>query len=314
MAANDKVICIGEDMTKKGGCWSYFANPKYHLTKEFGEDRMLDMPIAESAYSAFAVGAAIAGYHPVVEFMFSDFSTLGIEAIGNMAAKQHYLSGKRFSCPATFLLPQGGGGRSGAHHSQSVEAWYANIPGLKLVAPTSAADVRAYLRASIEDPDPVVFFYQRALFGISGEVPETLDELPSLAHAGKVLKVGADLTVVGYHRELLYAQEVAEQVEKETGKTIEIIDPVVLSPFDKELLVKSVRKTGRLLVVHQAPTHGGFGNQIISYAMEEAATDMKANPLLVGSKNCVIPFGMAEEFIYPSKDEIREGMLKVLNG
>ena len=312
MVADEKVICIGEDMTKKGGSWGYFAGPKHQLANEFGESRMLDMPIAESGYSAFAVGAAIGGYRPVVEYMFADFATLGFEAIVDMAAKCYYYSAKKNPCSCTFLMPHGGGGRSGGHHSQSVEAWWTNVPGLKVVAPTTPADVRAFLLASIFDPDPVVFIYQRALFGAKGEVPETLTELPKLGNAGKVVKEGADLTVVAYHRELNYAIEAAAEVEKETGKTVEIIDPRVLVPFDKELVINSVKKTGRLMVVHQAHTNGGYGNQIISYAMAEAATEMKANPVLVGSKNCVIPFGRPEDYIYPTKEEIKQGMLNLL--
>jgi Pyruvate/2-oxoglutarate dehydrogenase complex, dehydrogenase (E1) component, eukaryotic type, beta subunit len=312
MDADKKVICVGEDMSKKGGSWGYFAGPKYKLAEEFGEDRILDMPIAESGYSAMSVGMAIGGYRPVVEYMFADFSTLGTEAIIDMAAKLHFYSAKKNNAAITFIMPQGGGGRSGGHHSQSVEAWWTNVPGLKVVAPTTPADVRAFLLASIKDDDPVVFIFQRALLGSKGEVPDTPDTLPSLGNAGKIVKEGKDVTVVAYHRELNYAIEAAAEVEKETGRTVEIIDPRVLVPFDKKLVADSVKKTGRLVVVHQAPTNGGYGNQIISYAMEEAATFMKANPKLIGSKNCVIPFGRPEDFIYPTKEDIKNTIIEMI--
>lgn len=308
MVANEKVICMGEDMSKKGGCWGYFNG----LAAQFGDDRIMDMPISEAGYTAMAVGAAMGGYYPVVEYMFADFATLAAEGIINMAAKTRYFSGGKCTVPCTFLMPHGGGGKSGGHHSQSTEAWWTNVPGLKVVAPTSPADVRAFLRASIEDPDPVVFMFQRSLFGVKGDVPDTLEELPSLANAGKVLKEGTDLTVVAYQRELNMALAAAEKIEEETGKTIEVIDPRVLVPFDKELVASSVRKTGRLVVANQAPTVGSFGNQIIAYAMAEAATSMKSNPILVGGKNSVIPFGKAEDFVYPTQDNIAQAMLTAL--
>lgn len=308
LASDEKVICMGEDIGKQGGCWGNFTG----LQDKFGEDRVIEFPIVEAGYSLMACGTAMMGYRPVVEYMFADFSTLGFEAIVDVAAKFRYTSGGKGSMPVTFLLPQGGGGKSGAHHSQSVEAWFANVPGLKIVAPTTAGDTRAFLRAAIRDDDPVLFIYQRALMGTKEDVPDTLTEIPSLKNAGKLVKEGADLTVVAYHRALLNAQIAAAEVEAETGKTVEIIDPRVLIPFDKELLFRSVRKTGRLLVAHEAPKRGGFGAQIITWAVEECGKDLKSNPVHIGGANCVIPFGNLEEYVYPSKDDIKAGMLKAL--
>jgi pyruvate dehydrogenase E1 component beta subunit len=202
---DEKVIAIGEDIGPKGGCWGTFGG----LYGAFGDKRVLEMPIAEAGYSYFAIGAALAGYKPIVELMFADFAGITFEAIANVAAKMRYNAGGKLSLPITFVLPQGGGGKSGCHHSQSVEGWFQNVPGLKLVAPTTPADIRAFYRASIEDPDPVVFFFQRALLGLSEEVPDTLDKLPSLKNAGKIVKEGADLTIVAYHRALINAQAAA---------------------------------------------------------------------------------------------------------
>ena len=308
MAADEKVICIGEDIGPRGGCWFTFGG----LHAMYGDARVLEMPIAESGYTHFAIGAALMGYRPIVEYMFADFATLAFEGIADIAAKLRFNSGGKLSCPVTFVMPQGGGGKNGSVHSQSVEAWFANIPGLKIVAPTTPADIRAFYRAAIRDDDPVVFIFQRALLGVPGEVPETLEEVPSLKNAGKIVKEGSDLTVVSYHRSLLYSQAVIAEVEAETGKSIEIIDPRVLCPFDKELLFASVKKTGRLFITHEAPERGGFSAQIVSWVCENCYADLKAAPVRVCGKNSIIPFGDAEAFIYPSKEDIKAGILRAL--
>ena len=308
MAADEKVICIGEDIDKKGGAWGYFKG----LGDEFGYNRMLTMPISENAYSHFAVGAAYMNYRPICEIMFADFSTLAFEAIADVSAKVHFFSNGTSKAPIVWMLPQGAGSMSGVQHCQSVEGWYQNVPGLKIVAPTTPADYRAFLRASTEDDDPVVFIIQRALFGTKGEVPETLDEVPSLAHAGKVVKEGADLTVVAYQRALINCIEAAKEVEAETGKTIEIIDPRVLAPFDKECVFKSVKKTGRLMAAHEAPKTGGFSAQIVDCVVEEMGTELKANPVRVCGVNGIIPFGPPEKHLIPTKDDYKAGMLKAL--
>ena len=240
--------------------------------------------------------------------MFADFAALGFEAVADVSAKFRYNSGGKNSLSIVWLCPEGAGARSGCQHSQCIESWFANVPGLKIAAPTTPGDVRAFLRASIEDPDPVLFCFHKAIFGIKEDIPDTLDEVPSLKNAAKIVKPGSDLTVVAYHRALLKCLEAAEQVEKETGKTIEIIDPRVLIPFDKEALYKSVKKTGRLLVSHEAPERGGFGAQIIAYAMEECAGDMKSNPVSICGKNIPIPWGTLEDYALPSADDIKAGM------
>ncbi|KNZ41709.1 alpha-ketoacid dehydrogenase subunit beta [Acetobacterium bakii] len=308
MASDEKVICIGEDLGKQGGCWGTFTG----LQDKFGINRVLEFPILEAGYTLFSVGAALGGYRPIVEYMFADFVTLGFEGIVDIAAKIHFNSGGVDSCPVTFVLPQGGGGKSGAHHSQSVEAWFANVPGLKIVAPTTPADIRAYYRAAIRDDDPTLFIYQRATMGLTGEVPDVLDEVPSLAKAGKVVKTGADLTIVAYHRALVNVMAAAAIVEEETGKTIEIIDPRVLIPFDKECVFDSVKKTGRLMVAHEAPERGGFGAQIVSWVVENCMNELEAAPVRVAGVNSIIPFGDLEKYLYPSVEDMKAGILKAL--
>lgn len=310
MACDEKVICLGEDIGPKGGIWTSFGG----LHQKYGDKRVIEFPMAEAGYSLFGAGAAMMGYRPVVEIMFADFSTLAFEAIVDVCAKFRYNSMGKRSLPITFILPQGVGAGSGAHHSQSVEAWFANVPGLKIVAPTGAADVRLFLRASIRDDDPVLFIWHRGLMISKEEVPDTLapEDIPSLKNAAKIVKEGGDLTVVAYQRSLKLAEAAAAEVEAETGKTIEIIDPRVLIPFDKEKMFASLRKTGRLLVSHDAPATGGFGSQIITWAVQEMGTELRCNPVSVCGKNLVIPFGMLENYVVPQKDDLKAGMLKAL--
>jgi pyruvate dehydrogenase E1 component beta subunit len=307
MALDEKVICIGEDIGKKGGCWGTFTG----LEAKFGENRVVEMPIAEAGYSLFAVGTTLAGYRPVCEYMFADFATLGAEAIMNVSPKMRYISGGKFSCPITFIFPQGGGSRSGCQHSQSVESWLTNIPGLKIVAPTFPADITAFLKASIRDNDPVAFVYHKGLLGLAGEVPDEVD-VPALTGAARVVKEGKDLTIVAYHRALLNAIEAAKQVEAQTGMTIEIIDPRVLMPFDKDTVFKSIRKTGRLLVAHEAPERGGFGQIVSSWVSEDCFFDLKSPVVRVGGRNTVIPFGKTEDYCYPQIEDIKEGIMRAL--
>lgn len=294
-----KVITVGEAVGKKGGAWGYFTG----LTAKYGQDRTLDMPIAESAFSAFAVAAAMRGWRPIVEFMFADFVTVGAEQIINTAAKARYNSAGVNSVPMVFLLPHGGG-QSGSQHSQSVEQWFSNVPGIKIVAPTFPADVKAYLQASIRDNDPVLFIFQRALLGLADEVPEDLP-VPTLAKASKVVREGKDVTVVTYQRALVNTMKAADELAAE-GITVEIIDPIVLRPFDMSKIIPSVKKTGKALIVHEAPKIGGFGMQISALIAENCLTDLKKPIVRLGGKDGVIPFGPAgEKYMYPSVEDIK---------
>lgn len=309
MAADDKVVCLGEDIGAKGGCWGYFGG----LFGKYGRDRVIQTPICENGYTGFANGIAYGGYRPIVEYMFADFATLAFDGIVNMAAKARYNSNGALSLPITYIMPEGGGGQSGSQHSQSVEAWFANVPGLKLVAPTTPADLRYFLKASVLDDDPVVFFFSRtAAMSIKEDVDAADQSVPKLTNAAKIVKEGADLTIVAWHRTLLFAQEAVKQAEAETGKTIEIIDPRVLCPFDTEAVYKSVKKTGKLLIAHEAPERGGFGQVISSWVAENCLSDLKAPIVRVGAPNTCIPFGAVEEYAYPQVDDVKNGIMKLL--
>jgi pyruvate dehydrogenase E1 component beta subunit len=253
-------------------------------------------------YTTFAIGAAMGGFSPVVEIMFADFATYAAEGIMNIAAKQRFNSGGKLSCPVTYIMPNGGG-QSGCTHSQSCESWMSNVPGLKLVAPTFPADVKAFMQASIRDDDPVVFYFQRTLMGLSEEVPDVQD-IPTLKNAAKVVKEGKDITVVSYHRALINVLEAVKDFEAETGKTVEVIDPRVLLPLDTDKIFASVKKTGRVLVATEAPERGSMGQQISAIISENCFSDLKKPVKRISGKNGISPFGVSGElYLYPKKHE-----------
>ena len=308
LSADDKILCLGEDIGAAGGAWGYFNG----LQAKYGKNRVIQHPIAEEAVTFAAGGMTYAGYRPIIEYMFADFSALAFDPIVNMAAKARYLAAGEIKFPMTFVMPQGGGGRSGCQHSQCIEGWFSNVPGLKLVAPTTPGDLRAYLKAAVMDDDPVVFFFARSTIGISEEVDLNDKSIPSLAHAAKIVKEGKDLTVIAWHAALLKTISVVEKIEKETGKTIEIIDPRVLVPFDEEAVYASVHKTGRVMIAHDAPERGGFANMIATGIMENCFNDVKAPIVRVCGVNSPIPFGPGEDFAYPSEADIEAGIRKAL--
>ena len=291
---DETVICIGL-AAQTGGAWGYFAG----LTDAYGKDRMLDMPLAETMYTTFAIGAAMGGFRPVVEIMFCDFATYAAEGIMNIAAKQRYNSGGILSCPVTYLMPSGRG-KSGCTHTQNTEAWFSNVPGLKIVAPTFPADVKAFLKASIRDDDPVLFFFDRNLFGAAGEIPDDL-EVPTLKDATRVIKEGKDITVVGYHSALIKCMEAIEEFEKETGKSVEVIDPIVLLPLATDKIFESVKKTGKVLLVTEAMERGSIMQQLSATIAENCLTDLKAPVKRLGAYNGISPFGVSgEKYLYPT--------------
>lgn len=307
MSRDEKVICIGEDIGKKGGSWGTFTG----LQQAFGENRVLEMPIAEQGYATFAIGAASAGYRPVVEFMFADFATLGFEAVADIAAKMRFNSQGKKSCPVTYVFPAGGGMRVGCHHSQSVESWFANVPGLKIVAPTYPEDLKGLFKAAIRDDDPVLFIYPKINIGMSSDIPDGKECYIPLTNAGKVVKEGKDVTVIAWQRALEEATYAAEALEDE-GIDVEIIDPRVLIPLDKETILKSVRKTGKVVIAHEAHKRGGYGGEIASIITEECFDALKAPIMRIGAKNGIIPFGPAEDFIYPVEEDIIEAVKKIV--
>ena len=308
MAADDKVVCIGEDIGPMGGCWTYFTG----LQAQYGRDRVINTPISEAGYTAFGIGMAYGGYRPVVEYMFADFATLASDGIINTAAKARYNSNGTLNLPITFMFPEGAG-QAGCQHSQVVQGWFANIPGLKLVAPTTPSDLRYYLKAAVMDDDPVCFFLSRpCAMSIKEDIDDEDLSIPTLTNAAKIVKEGKDLTVLAWHTCLLHTLSVVEEVEKETGASIEVIDPRVLLPLDTDKLYASVKKTGKLLIANEAVERGSIAQNISAIVAENCLADLKAPVKRIGAPNSFIPFGRVEQYTIPQPEEIKAGMIELL--
>lgn len=263
------------------------------------------MPVSESGFTDFAVGAAMAGKRPIVEIMFADFSCYAFEAITVNASKHRYMSSGMWDVPMVVRMPQGAGFGAAAQHSQCVESWYLNSPGLKMVVPSSPYDAKGLLKSAIRDNDPVIFLEHKALLGMEGEIPEEEYTIP-LGKA-KIVREGKDVTVIATHTMVYESLKAAEELEKE-GISIEIIDPRSLIPLDKTTICNSVRKTGRVVIAHEAHVRGGFGGEISAVIAEDCFDALKAPIKRVGSKNIPIPFGMSERYLIPTKDSIVKGI------
>lgn len=306
MRRDDKVVLLGEDITSMGGGLSTFLG----VPEEFGEERCLDMPIAENGFTHFANGMAAGGYRPIVDLFFSDFLTVAMDPVANAAPKLRYNSNGKIQTPIVFVLANGGGFYSGCHHSQCVESWLANVPGLKIVAPYFPSDVKGLMKSSIRDNDPVVFLWHEGSLGLMGEVPEDEYIIP-LNNAGKVVKEGNDVTIVAIQSMVPKALEAAELLEKE-GVNVEVVDPRVLIPLDKETIYNSVKKTGKLVIAHEAPTRGGFGGEIAALVSQECFKALKAPIMRVGSLNMPVPCGLAEDFVFPTTEKIVAAVKEII--
>ncbi|KUK14415.1 MAG: Transketolase central region [bacterium 42_11] len=255
MKQNDKVFILGEDVGRFGGCFGVTKG----LWEEFGDERVRDTPISETAIIGSAVGAAATGMRPVAEIMFCDFMGVAMDEITNQAAKMRYMFGGKVSIPMVVRTPVGGGLCAAAQHSQSLEAWFTHLPGLKVVMPSTPYDAKGLLKASIRDDNPVIFLEHKMLYGVKGPVPEE-DYIVPLGVAD-VKREGKDLTIIATSLMVHKALEAASLLEKE-GVSVEVIDPRTLYPLDEETILSSVKKTHKALVVHEAVERNGFGGEI----------------------------------------------------
>jgi len=307
MKRDKRIIVIGEDVGRDGGVFRATEG----LLREFGEERVIDSPLAESSIVGVAIGMSLNGLIPVPEIQFADFIYSAVDQIISEAAKMRYRSGGGFSCPMVIRSPYGGGIRGGLYHSQSVEAVFANQPGLKIVAPSTPYDTKGLLKASIRDPDPVLFLEHKKTYRlIKGEVPEEEYVLP----IGKadVKREGKDLTVVAYGLMLHYSLEAAERLSQE-GVEVGIVDPRTLVPLDKETILSSVKKTGKALVVYEANRTGGYGAEIAATIAEEAF-DYLDGPVtrVAGPDVPSMPYNAKLEALFlPSVDVIADAMRKL---
>jgi acetoin:2,6-dichlorophenolindophenol oxidoreductase subunit beta len=285
MRRDPTVFVMGEDVAVWGG-GGIFGVTK-GLVEEFGAERVRDTPISEEAIAAVAIGAAATGSRPVAEIMYVDFIGLAMEPIVNQAAKLRYMFGGKARVPIVIRAQEGAGRGNAAQHSQSLEAWFCHIPGLKVVTPSTPADAKGLLTSAIRDDNPVIFLEHKVLYFAKGPVPEGEYTVP--LGVADIKREGRDVTVVGVHTMVGKALKAAEQLARE-GIELEVIDPRTLVPLDEQAIIESVKKTGRLIVSHEAYTRGGYGAEIISQVVEAAFDYLDAPPLRVCARNVPVPY------------------------
>jgi acetoin:2,6-dichlorophenolindophenol oxidoreductase subunit beta len=297
MAADDRVILIGEDVAE-GGPFTATAG----LAEAFGTERVLNTPISEAAICGVAVGAAQSGLRPIVEVMFIDFVTLALDQLVNQAAKAHAMSGGQLRVPLVLRTQGGAGRRWGAQHSQSLESWLTHIPGLKVVMPSRAADAAGLLASAIADPNPVVFVENKMLYFKSEDVPKRPPPVP--IGRALVVRPGRDVTIVALSRLVDEALVAATRLAGE-GIEAEVIDPRTLVPLDLNTIVESVGRTHRLVIAHEAVEHGGFGAEIAAQVQAAAFDDLDAPIERVGAPFTPVPFSPPlEDAWLPGAEEI----------
>lgn len=303
MTADDRVFLAGEDIGIYGGAFGVTDG----LLGEFGEERVRDTPISEDAIVGMAVGAAMTGLRPVVEMQFSDFVVNAMDPLVNQAAKLHFMYGGHVEVPMVLRLPGGGGTGAAAQHSQSLEAWFAHVPGLKVVAPATVQDAHDLLLAAILDPDPVVVVEHKLLYKDEGplEVRDRPEDTPASLGEAKVVREGTDLTAVSYSIGVSRTLEAAERVA-EDGIDVEVVDLRTLKPMDMDTVIDSVSSTGKLLVTHEAPTILGIGAEVAAAVAGSRAFDQLLAPIRrVGGRDNPMPYAPAlEKATIPQVDDI----------
>jgi pyruvate dehydrogenase E1 component beta subunit len=309
MEADERVFLMGEDIGVYGGAFQVTGD----LVERFGEDRVMDTPISELAGAGVAVGAALTGMRPIYEFQFSDFSTLAMEQIVNQAAKLRYMLGGAVSVPLVLRMPTGSGLGGAAQHSQSLEAWFAHVPGLKVVEPTTPYDVKGMLLAAVADPDPVLIFEHKLLYKTKGPVPEGHYTVP--LDRAKIRREGRDLTIVASGIMTAKAIEAADELARE-GIEAEVIDPRALRPLDMATITASVKKTSRLMCVYEGVKTLGIGAEISAAIAESEAFDYLDAPILrLGGAESPIPYSpVLEKAAVPQIPDIFAAARKLAGG
>jgi pyruvate dehydrogenase E1 component subunit beta len=299
MRRDDTVFVMGEEVAEYQGAYKVTRG----LLDEFGPRRVVDTPITEHGFAGLGVGAAFNGLRPVVEFMTFNFAMQAIDHIINSAAKTLYMSGGQMGCPIVFRGPNGAASRVGAQHSHDYSSWYANVPGLKVVAPYDAADAKGLLKAAIRDPNPVVFLEHELIYGESFDVPDMDDWVLPIGKA-KVRREGTDVTITAHSRMVGFALEAAEILAKE-GISAEIIDLRTLRPLDTETVVNSVKKTNRIVCAEEGWGRMGVGAEIAAVVTAEAFDYLDAPPARVHQKDVPLPYaGNLEKLSLPGVDDI----------
>ena len=304
LEADSSVFVMGEDVAYAGGAFGVTRG----LLDRFGPTRIRDTPLSENAIVGAAVGAALSGLRPVVEIMFMDFVTLAMDAIVNQAAKARFMFGGQFTVPLVIRAAHGGGISAGPQHSQCLEAWFTHVPGLKVVCPGSVEDAYGLLRAAIDDPNPVIFVENKALYGRKGVAPAVW-ETGKLGKA-KIVRPGKDVTLVTYGATVAQGEAAASQLMR-GGIEVELIDLRSLQPWDETSVLESLRRTHRLAVCHEAVTAFGIGAEIVARMLELGFDEWDAPPVRIGAPFSPLPFApnLEKQFL-PST----EGIVEALRG
>ncbi|GHV37120.1 transketolase [Synergistales bacterium] len=300
MRRDPRVFLLGEDIGAYGGTLQATSG----LWGEFGGDRVIDTPLSEVAITGAAIGAAMMGMRPVLEIMFSDFIPLALDQILNNAAKMCYSYDGEMSVPMVLRAPFGGGMRSGMHHCQNLEALFAHIPGIKVVMPTTPEDAKGLMLSSIRDPNPVIFLEHKMLYGIRGDIPEV--EYTTPIGKAAIRKEGGDISIVACGAMVPKSLKAADELAK-SGIDAEVVDLRSIRPLDKETIVQSVRKTNRLLIVHEACKTGGIGGEIAAIVAAEAIDALDAPIERVTAPDTPVPFSPTlEDYFIPQAWQITE--------
>jgi len=306
MRRDDKVFLIGEEVAQYQGAYKVSRE----LLQEFGDKRVVDTPITEHGFAGLGVGAAMAGLKPIVEFMTFNFAMQAIDHIINSAAKTLYMSGGQITASVVFRGPNGAASRVGAQHSQDYSAWYAQVPGLKVIAPYDAADAKGLLKAAIRDPNPVVFLEHEMMYGLEFDVPEVEDYLVPVGKA-KVRREGTDVTITAHSRMVGFALQAAESLAGE-GISCEVVDLRTLRPLDHETIVESVKKTSRLVSAEEGWGPMGVGAEVVARVIEHAFDYLDAPPLRVHQEDVPLPYAAnLEALSLPGVDKIVAAVKRV---
>ncbi len=301
MRRDPDVFLMGEEVAEYQGAYKVSQG----LLQEFGDRRVIDTPITEHGFAGIGVGAAMAGLKPIVEFMTFNFAMQAIDQIINSAAKTLYMSGGQMGCSIVFRGPNGAAARVAAQHSQDYSAWYSQVPGLKVIAPYSAADYKGLLKAAIRDPNPVIFLENEMLYGHTGEVPKLADYVIPIGKA-RVVRQGQHVTLIAWSNGMTYALKAAEELAKD-GIEAEVIDLRTLRPMDTESIVASVKKTGRAVVVEEGWQQCGVGAEVAARIMEHAFDYLDAPVARVSGKDVPMPYAAnLEKLALPSAAEVVE--------
>jgi pyruvate dehydrogenase E1 component beta subunit len=308
MEKDDRVVVLGEDVGLNGGVFRVTDG----LIHKFGPERVIDTPLAESGIAGFSIGMAVYGLRPVCEMQFSGFDYFAFHQMESHAARLRWRSQGRFSVPMVLRAPYGGGVRALEHHSESREAYWAHTPGLKMVLPSSPRNARALLVSAIRDPDPVIFYEPKALYrAFREEVPEEEETFP--LGKSQIVREGADITLISYGATLHPTLEAASELKEKHGIECEVIDLLTISPLDDELFITSVRKTGRVVIVHEAPRSFGPGAEIVARLVEKSFLYLEAPIRRVTGFDIVIPLFQREQEYLPSAPRIVRAVRETLS-